>query len=133
MARNLRQRAVSLFCLVLLLLAVDFVFPLHRAGLGHFQGQQVPPAFSGNADGVAGRDSCLQEPRLAPFLNRAMDINRAESRDLRLLPGIGPTLAARIVADREARGPYDTPRSLLRVHGIGTATLARLEPYICTR
>lgn len=130
-ARNLRQRAVLLFCFVLLLLALDCVFPLYRAGHGHFPGQQMSLAFFVHADGAG--ESCALEPRLALFLNRAMDINRAESRDLRLLPGIGPTLAARIVADREARGPYDTPRSLLRVHGIGTATLTRLEPHICTQ
>ena len=62
-----------------------------------------------------------------------MDINRAEVRDLTLLPGIGPTLAARIVANRETEGPYDKPRALLRVTGIGPATLAKIEPQLCTR
>jgi competence protein ComEA len=46
------------------------------------------------------------------------------------LPGIGPVLAGRIVEDRTANGPYRQAADLLRVKGIGPATLARLRPRL---
>jgi competence ComEA-like helix-hairpin-helix protein len=66
-------------------------------------------------------------PPLRPAL---LDLNRATAAELERLPGIGPSLAARIIADREQRGPYGSPETLLRVSGIGPRTLARLRPYL---
>lgn len=59
-----------------------------------------------------------------------VDLNRAEARELALLPGIGPVLANRIVANRDQLGPFDSVSDLGRVRGIGAKTLARIEP-IC--
>jgi len=42
------------------------------------------------------------------------------------LPGIGPVLARRIVEGR----PYARVEDLLKVKGIGPATLERLRPYL---
>ena len=54
-------------------------------------------------------------------------LSSAPPDSLDLLPGIGPVLAARIVADRAARGPFTTWTELDRVRGIGPATIKRLE------
>lgn len=59
-----------------------------------------------------------------------VDLNRAESRELALLPGIGPVLAKRIVENRDRMGPFASVSDLTRVHGIGLKTLERIEP-IC--
>jgi competence ComEA-like helix-hairpin-helix protein len=56
----------------------------------------------------------------------ALNVNRATVVDLEALPGIGPSLARRIVADREARGPFATVQALDRVPGIGPALVGRL-------
>lgn len=48
-----------------------------------------------------------------------LDLNRATQDDLQLLPGVGPTLAARILEDRQRRGAYRTVEELTRVPGIG--------------
>jgi len=53
--------------------------------------------------------------------------NTADAAGLSALPGIGPSLAARILADRRARGPYRRPEDLLRVRGIGPATVDRFR------
>lgn len=49
-----------------------------------------------------------------------IDPNTATAAELDRLPGVGPALAARIVAERE-RGPYRTVEDLTRVPGIGAA------------
>lgn len=57
-----------------------------------------------------------------------LDINRADAAALRLLPGIGPTLAERILRARRRHGPFPTLDALAGVRGIGTETLERLRP-----
>ena len=59
-----------------------------------------------------------------------IDLNTAESMRLELLPGIGPALAGRIIADRTARGPFRSLGDLQRVRGIGAITAARLQRYV---
>ena len=48
-----------------------------------------------------------------------VDLNRASPAELDALPGIGPVLAARIVAYRDANGGFRAVRDLRRVQGIG--------------
>lgn len=60
-------------------------------------------------------------PPSGPF-----DLNRAPADTLVFLPGIGPALAARIVAEREAGGPFRDLDDLQRVRGIGPKLAAKL-------
>ena len=79
--------------------------------------------------GLSGRRIELQrvEPLAYQF---QVDLNLAPWQELVLLPGVGETLAMRIIESREADGPFVEPADLLRVHGIGPATLDRLLPYL---
>jgi competence ComEA-like helix-hairpin-helix protein len=59
-----------------------------------------------------------------------VDVNRADAAALEALPGVGPVLAARIVAYRDSVGGLTSPDDLLSVRGIGAATLERLRPWL---
>lgn len=59
-----------------------------------------------------------------------IDINRAGASELSLLPGVGPSLAQAIVADRTERGPFATIADIDRVRGVGPATLTRISAFI---
>lgn len=59
-----------------------------------------------------------------------VDINRADAAELQTLPGIGPVLAARILAHRDQWGPFSHITDLLEVSGIGVRTLERLKDHI---
>lgn len=48
-----------------------------------------------------------------------VDINRADRETLINLPGIGPVLADRIIAYREAHGPFKSVDDLIAISGIG--------------
>lgn len=52
-----------------------------------------------------------------------LKINAATEEELCALKGVGPKLAQRIVAFREAHGPFKTPASLEKVPGIGKKKL----------
>jgi DNA uptake protein ComE-like DNA-binding protein len=63
-------------------------------------------------------------------LRDPVDLDRADSATLDLLPGIGPALASRIVADRDANGAFGSLEALQRVKGIGPALTARIAPHV---
>jgi competence protein ComEA len=56
-----------------------------------------------------------------------INLNRASAEQLEQLPGVGPVLAQRIVADREANGPFVTLDDLARVPGVGDAIVGALD------
>lgn len=59
-----------------------------------------------------------------------VNINTATASQLEELPGIGPSLAQRIVDYRDKHGPFRTPRDLMKVQGIGEKKFAALEEYV---
>ena len=59
-----------------------------------------------------------------------VNINRAEAWLLEALPGIGATLAQRIIEYRENNGPFHNIDELTRVEGIGTTTLEKIRDKI---
>lgn len=63
-------------------------------------------------------------------LSYRLPINHAEARDMVVLPGIGPRLAQRVAAYRDAHGPIVELEQLRKVPGIGPRTLRRLAPWI---
>lgn len=70
-------------------------------------------------------------PSGGAFANGKVDINAATVDQLQQLNGVGPALAQRIVADRQANGPFKTVDDLKRVSGIGDKKYASLADSIC--
>jgi DNA uptake protein ComE-like DNA-binding protein len=83
-----------------------------------------------SAPAPAGRASRARAPDAAPPRPASIDPDRATRDEWLRLPGIGPTLAARILADRAVHGPFGGPEGLLRVPGIGPKTLAKIQVYL---
>jgi competence protein ComEA len=54
-------------------------------------------------------------------------LNRANAKELESLDGIGPVLAARIVAYRNQNGPFLTVDDLMKVSGIGSIKFAQFK------
>ena len=59
-----------------------------------------------------------------------IDINRADPWLLQALPGIGATLAQRIVDYRSQNGPFPDTSSLTRISGIGKNEFNRIKDLI---
>lgn len=67
------------------------------------------------------------EPLSASF---RVDINTASWPELAQLPGVGETLARRIVESRECEGPFHKYDDIERVHGVGPILLKRIQPFL---
>jgi competence protein ComEA len=59
-----------------------------------------------------------------------INVNTAGIAELTTLPGIGQKLAERIIAQRQAAGPFKSPEDLLKVKGIGEKNLKKVADLI---
>lgn len=66
----------------------------------------------------------------APQFPLRVVVNKATAAEWESLPGIGPKLAARIVAFRDEHGAFASVQDLQQVRGIGPAIVARIEPLL---
>ena len=68
-----------------------------------------------------------QPAKVKPKSAQFVAINRATAKEFEALDGIGPVLAARIISYRKSNGPFASIDDLLKVPGIGAATLAKFK------
>ncbi|MGH7695045.1 MAG: ComEA family DNA-binding protein, partial [Gemmatimonadaceae bacterium] len=59
-----------------------------------------------------------------------IDVDRATAEELERLPRVGPTLAKRIVSDRDAHGSFGSLTELMRVKGIGPKLKQRIASHV---
>jgi competence ComEA-like helix-hairpin-helix protein len=77
------------------------------------------------------RGRLVEIERAEPIaIETKIDINQADWPELCLMPGIGESLAQRIVEDRTENGPFLELSDLRRVRGIGPITLEGMKPYL---
>ncbi len=78
-------------------------------------------------DSLAARATRLARPLAT---GERIDVDAAPAEELVRLPRVGPGLAARIVADREANGPFGSIEGLDRVSGVGPTVIAAVRPHV---
>lgn len=87
---------------------------------------------AGGARG-AGRAGAQGGAAAHPGGGSLVDLNTADVSALDTLPGVGPSTAEKIIADREANGPFESVDDLGRVSGIGPKKLEQLRELVCVR
>ncbi len=60
----------------------------------------------------------------------AINVNSATVAQLESLPGIGPSMAQRIVSYREKNGPFKKLEDLMNIQGIGEKSFLKLRPLL---
>lgn len=93
-----------------------------------------PPAAAAPAQSptVQGVVNAATQPPASTTVSpvRLVNINTASVEELEALPGIGEVLAGRIVAYREANGPFRTVDQLGEVSGISAKLVESLRPLV---
>lgn len=77
-----------------------------------------------------GRRATVPKARPSAAPVGPMDLDRATADEIEALPGIGPALAARIVAHRDSVGSFGSMDAFCEVRGIGPAMAERLSPLV---
>jgi competence protein ComEA len=77
--------------------------------------------------------SPVEPPSGQPATGGKVNLNTSDSAALETLPGIGPTLAQRIIDYRQAHGPFERIEDLMQVSGIGQATFEGMKDLLTTR
>jgi competence protein ComEA len=97
-------------------------------------GQRVFVAKAGQADpGAAGDPSAAAatgDTTSTPAAGGKVNLNTATQAQLEALPGIGPTFAQSIIAERQRRGGFRSVNDLRSVRGIGDKRFAELAPLV---
>ncbi|MDR1634847.1 MAG: helix-hairpin-helix domain-containing protein [Bifidobacteriaceae bacterium] len=94
---------------------------------------ETPPPVSGStgAGGGSGANGATGgQGGEGASSDGKINVNQADAQALTALPGIGPVLAGRIVAFREANGPFGGLDDLGEVSGIGSKILAGLAEAV---
>src|SRR5215212_7439534 len=78
-----------------------------------------------------GRKKKAKKPkRDAPAIPAIVDLDIASAEEIETLRGIGPSLAKRIVADRDSFGPFGSLEGLQRVKGVGPKLSQRIDSTV---
>ena len=77
---------------------------------------------------LPAKEASVSSQKTAPLVN----INTASESQLAELPGIGPSIAERIVKYRQKTGPFKMPEDLKQVKGIGDKTYMKIKHLIVT-
>jgi len=99
-------------------------------GIGPKTLATITPLVVFTADGKPA-EAAPEGAAPAPPSASAVNINASDATGLQALPGIGPSKASAIVADRTANGPFASCDDLQRVKGIGVKTVAGIA-NVCT-
>ena len=128
------------------------------AGAAHSPAESRRSSGRGGAPRVGGRRSASRAPALNPdsaertvadslqgtpsrrrrtpprdgqgYINGRLDLDIATASQIDSLPGVTPTIARRIAADRMRRGPFLSLDGLRRVSGVGPSLAKHLEPLV---
>lgn len=121
------QRALAfiagLLCLSAAVRFIGLPDPVEAPGGG-------PLDLAAHIEAVEGAVAEAEEAARPLEPGEVIDPNTATAAELMRLPRVGPALAQRILADRDANGRYRSLDQLGRVAGIGERTLELLAPHV---
>lgn len=104
-----------------------------QRGRGKGRGRGSPPPTPAVPFGSAISGAAPPSPPTIYYVqdpDRPVDLDVATAAEIERLPRIGPTLARRIVADRDSLGPFGSLEELRRVKGVGPALAKAIEPHV---
>lgn len=81
----------------------------------------------------SGNNVVIQENTGTKGVNKKVNINEATQSELETLPGIGPSIASRIIEYRQQNGKFNTIEELQNVKGIGDAKFANIKEYVIVK
>lgn len=79
----------------------------------------------------SGNNVIMEESEMKQANNSLININKATQTELETLPGIGPSIALKIISYREENGKFSTVEDIKNVPGIGDNKFNNIKALIC--
>jgi competence ComEA-like helix-hairpin-helix protein len=129
------RKALLFFSVVLVLGAATRAYrSLHSrepadAGSRSALERQIKAADSARKAGLR-KPKREKKQKAAPKPLGPLDLDVASEKEIEALRNVGPTLAKRIIADRDSLGPFGSMQGLTRVKGIGPSMVEKLDSAV---
>lgn len=81
----------------------------------------------------SGNNVIVENQNSSNVINKKVNINTATQSELENLPGIGESIATRIIQYRKQNGRFETIEDLKNVSGIGDAKFENIKEYILVK
>ena len=78
-------------------------------------------------------NNVIVEDKVERGKKQKVNINEAKQEDFEQLPGIGPSIAKKIIEYREQNGKFTSIDELQEVKGIGEAKFENIKEYITVK
>lgn len=136
MATPAERKALLFFGVVIALGSAVRAFKLHTDRPGSVDAAaraalETQLAAADSARHARFRKGKAPKPKTRAAIPAArVDLDVAGEAEIVALRGIGPSLAKRIVADRDSFGPFGSIEGLKRVRGVGNGLVAKLDSTV---
>jgi competence ComEA-like helix-hairpin-helix protein len=92
--------------------------------------RQIEAVDSARRQGRGKKQKKKKPKKPEPAIPAIIDLDIATADEIETIRGIGPSLARRIVADRDSLGPFGSLEQLQRVKGVGPKLAARIDSSV---
>lgn len=134
MKLNKPEKAALILAAVFVALVVGYHFGVDSSGGDFTVSTENKYVRIGEGEYTASESGVPAESAAPPQSDGAaggrININTAEASELCLLPGIGETLANRIITYRDEHGPFKSLDDIMNVSGIGEAKFSAVSDMI---
>ncbi len=120
---------------VLIIISAVMIITVLSFSVGYFKAkmdfQKFSDTYTVSVEKSAEAKTNAEETPSAEEPALLVNINTASAAELETLPGIGPVIAERIVAHREANGEFQNRYNIMDVSGIGAGIYEKIKDSIC--
>ena len=120
---------------MLIIVSAAMVITVLSFSLGYFKAkmdfQKYSDSYTVSVEKIAEVTAPEEETTTSGETALLININTASAAELEALPGIGPVIAERIGAHREANGEFQNRYSIMDVPGIGAGIYDKIKDSIC--
>lgn len=120
---------------MLIIISAAMIITVLSFSLGYFKAkmdfQKYSDSYTVSVEKIAEATAPEKETTTSDDTTLLININTASAAELEALPGIGPVIAERIVAHREANGEFQNRYSIMDVPGIGAGIYEKIKDSIC--